>query len=442
MLIGEAVFAIRLVPAILSGLCVMLLCLIVRKMSGGKTAMVLASLTFLASPQLLGAFTYYSMNSLDVFFWLLAAHRVLCLIERPTLRHWAILGLILGAGMLNKISILWLAVGIFSAILFTDLRSQMKTVGPYLAGLIAIAIFSPFVFWNFQNHFAHLEFMKNAVAEKYNTLTRKDFLAGQFLDMNPFTFLISLPGLYWSLRDREGERFRAIGIQFVTVFGILLANAHTKSEYIAAAYPPLFACGGVFIERASQKRRALAYALGSVLVVTGALATPLTMPILPVETYVRYSRALGVAPSTAEHKELADLPQFFADMHGWESLASDVSRIYLSLPEDERKTTVALMGNYGEAGALELYSKKYQLPRVICAHNSYWLWGVGNPDVTTFIRLGGEVKDYAQNYGEIHDAGIHTCSHCMPYENNLKIFIVRQRRIPIDKAWNDVKHFE
>src|SRR6185436_1089894 len=51
---GESVFA---------------LCLLVRRMGGGRLAMVLASLCFMASAQLLGHHTYYSMNSFDILFW-------------------------------------------------------------------------------------------------------------------------------------------------------------------------------------------------------------------------------------------------------------------------------------------------------------------------------------------------------------------------------------
>jgi hypothetical protein len=169
---------------------------------------------------------------------------------------------------------------------------------------------------------------------------------------------------------------------------------------------------------------------------------PFALPILPVETYVRYARALGVQPSTAEAKKLAELPQFYADMHGWEGLARDVSAAYLSIPEAERPTAVALVGNYGEAAALELFANRYPLPRVICAHNSYWFWGVGPTPITTFIRLGGKLDDYRENYGDVTWAGVHTCRYCMPYESDLGIFVARQRRVPIEQAWGQLKHFE
>ena len=136
---------------------------------------------------------------------------------------------------------------------------------------------------------------------KVPSLTRGRFLLDQFLAMNPLTFLVSLPGLAWSLIQEEGGPRRIVGIVFLTVFAILLANPHTKAEYIAAAYPMLFACGAVAIERMRRPwGTAAVWVLSGNLVVSGAILAPLAMPILPVNTYIGYSRSLGMAPGTAD----------------------------------------------------------------------------------------------------------------------------------------------
>jgi hypothetical protein len=230
---------------------------------------------------------------------------------------------------------------------------------------------------------------------------------------------------------------------FVTVFAVLLANPHTKAEYAGVAYPPLFACGAIALERLPRTwRRVAVPAIAVLLIVNGVVFAPLCMPILRVPDYVRYASALGVTQSSVEGKKLTELPQFFADMNGWEGLARDVSAAYQTIPQSERATTVALLGNYGEAGALELYAARYPLPRVICSHNSYWVWGVGRTPITTFIRLGGKLEDYSENYGDVTPAGVHYARYAMPYEDSLGIFIARNRKVPIEQAWPKVKHFE
>jgi 4-amino-4-deoxy-L-arabinose transferase-like glycosyltransferase len=442
-LIGDSVFALRLVPAVTSALSVALVCGLVLKMRGGRAALIVAALAFTCSGQLLGYHTFYSMNSLDILLWLVAGYVLVGLAEHPTTGRWLVLGLVLGLGLLNKTSVLWLGAGLAAVLVLTGFRSQLRTRGPWLAGATALLVFSPYVLWNLANGLPHLEFMRNASAEKYSSLTRGRFLVDQFMNMNPPVVLVALLGFGWYLFARDARRFRALGVAFLATLAILLLNPHTKSEYVAAAYTLLFAGGGVAIERLGRRwGRAIPWITGALLVAMGLVVLPLALPILPVETYVRYSQALGLAPSTAEAKELDELPQFFADMHGWEELARNVSAAYLRIPEAERPTTVALVSNYGEAGALEHFARKYALPRVICPHNSYWLWGVGDTRITTFLRLGGRLDDYRESYGDVTQAAIHTCRHCMPYENHLGIFVARERRVPIEQAWGQLKHFE
>ncbi len=81
-------------------------------------------------------------------------------------------------------------------------------------------------------------------------------------------------------------------------------------------------------------RNATAFVVLSVL--TSLMLLPFAVPVLPVETFINYSAAVGVKPSTAEGNRLSELPQFYADMFGWEGLAEDVSAVYLALPIVER----------------------------------------------------------------------------------------------------------
>ena len=255
LLLGDSVFAIRAVPAVASGLSVITLCLLVRRMGGGRTAMVLASLAFLASPRLLGAHTYYSMNSLDVLFWLLTAYTLVGVVDQPNLLDWLRLGGIIGLGLLNKTSVLWLAAGVGSAVLLTGLRRQLRLPGPYLAGLLALLIFSPFIVWNLLHGLPHLEFLRNATQGKYSSLTRVRFLTDQWLPMNPATFLVAVPGLWWCLFDWTAS---AIASQVVSSRSSRFWRTPGHQGRVPGPrIRPLFACGGSHLE-ASRRWRAIA----------------------------------------------------------------------------------------------------------------------------------------------------------------------------------------
>jgi len=292
-------------------------------------------------------------------------------------------------------------------------------------------------------NFAHLEFIHSASAGKYSGLTRLDFPAGQALDLNPVNMLLWVSGLFFLLFSREGRRYKVLGIIYAAAFAVLLANPHSKAEYLGPAYIMLFAAGGVVLERwASRGRRGWAVTSFAVLsLLTSLIILPLAVPVLPVKTYINYAAGIGVKPSTSEGKKLSELPQYYADMFGWEELARDVSAVYLALPESERASTVVLARNYGEAGALEYYALKHPLPRVICTHNSYWFWGYPMDGVRTLIVLRGREKDHRESCAEVTLAVVHACRFCMPYENDMPIYVCRGLRVSLAEIWKKDKNF-
>jgi len=173
-----------------------------------------------------------------------------------------------------------------------------------------------------------------------------------------------------------------------------------------------------------------------------ARVAPLTLPILPVKTFMKYSNFLGIVLASIEGKPLAELPQFFADMFGWENMAETVSRIYYSIPQDARSKTIIIVRNYGEAGSLEYYKKKYQLPRVISTQNNYWLWRYGSDDVETAIILGGDEKDYIGSFKQVEQDAVAHCNYSMPYGNRLPVYICRGPKVELGEIWGSLVHFE
>ena len=78
-------------------------------------------------------------------------------------------------------------------------------------------------------------------------------------------------------------------------------------------------------------------------------------------------------------------------------MAERVAGIYATIPSAEKPRTVILAGNYGEAGALDLYGPVYGLPRVISGGNSPWARGYGDPAPETAIVVGFD-RPYAVSF--------------------------------------------
>lgn len=395
-LFGDSMFVIRIIPAIVSSFNVFIIGLFTLRLGGRKAAVIISTVAFMLSPIFLGMNTIYSMNTFDFLFWILSAYIFLRILQTGNGKLWLLLGVVIGFGLLNKTSMIWLSAGIFIGTVFTPLRKDLKTKYPYIAALIALIIFSPFVIWNITHDIAHLEFIRNAASRKYGGLTPLTFILDQILILNPLSILIWVPGIVFYFFQKEGKQFRAVGFIWLTTFLILFINWHSKGEYIAAAYQILFAGGAVMIEKWSLKKYWIKYIIAVPVILFGMLMVPFARPLLIPDKFLEYQDALGLKPPSNEGHETI-LPQFYSDMFGWEDLAKNVSKVYLSLPEDERKNTVVYCSNYGKAGAIEYYSKIYSLPAVICPHNNYWYWWPELINITTVIIIGGEIEEHLKN---------------------------------------------
>jgi len=441
-LFGVSLFSLHFPPALAGAATVFLAGLIARELGGGLVAQGMASLVTLVSPVYFSIDSSYSMNSLDVLVWTLAAYLLVRIIKTEDRRLWLALGLLLGIGLLNKISVFWLGAGIAAGMVFSPLRRWLTTPWPWTAGAIALILFSPFVIWNMQHDFAHLEFIRNASLHKYGGLTPGGFLADQFMQNHPLAAPLWILGL--SFYFLPGQRqFRCLGVIYATTLAILIVNGHSKAEYLSPAYAMLFAGGSVLFARLTERHGArwLRPSYGTLLLAGGLATAPLATPLLPVETYISYAAALGTKPGTSEGKTLGRLPQFFADMFGWKEKAEAVASVYSRLSPGEKNTCAVYAQNYGECAAIDFFGKKYGLPPAMGRHNNYWIWGPHGSTGDVVIVLGKSAEDERRSFDSVAVADTVRCAYCMPYENNLLVMVCRGLKEPIDTLWPKLKLF-
>ncbi|MBP7146840.1 MAG: glycosyltransferase family 39 protein [Acidobacteria bacterium] len=440
---GDSIAAIRVVPVVAGAAVALLAALLARALGGGRLAQALAALCVVAAPEFLGSQHVYSMNALDQLAWTATALLLVRLVAAPRPGLWLLLGAVLGLGLQNKISVLWLGAGIAAALLLTPMRAALRTRWPWLAAALALLAFAPYVAWQVAHGFPTLEFMRNATRLKMVAGAPLQFLGIQILTMNPATLPVWLGGLAWLLLDREGRRWRALAIVFLAVVAILLGAGTSKPSYLAPAFPMLFAAGAVAWERwaAHGVRRWARVALVALVAFSGLALAPLAIPLLSPDGYVAYTRALGLRPPDVERHERIELPQHFADMHGWDEMAEKVARAWNGLAPAERARCVIYGQNYGEAGAIDVLGRRRGLPGAVSGHNSYWFWGPGNPAADIVIIIGGEMEDHAGEFADLRQVETIECRRCMAYERGLGVFVGRGLKRPLGEIWPELREF-
>jgi 4-amino-4-deoxy-L-arabinose transferase-like glycosyltransferase len=440
---GQSHAALRFLSVLTGAAVIFLTGWTAREMGGGRFAQALAAVCALSAPVYLFMFHTFSMNPFDVLFWTLGAFVVARILRTGNGRLWLAFGLVTGLGLLNKHSILFFGFGVVVGLLLTPERRHLRERWIWLGGAIAAALALPHVLWQISNGWPTAEFIHNATTYKNVALSPFAFAAEQVMQMNPFTAVVWIAGLGWLLIGRNGRPFRVLGWMYVAAFAVLISQS-SKAYYLAPAYPVLFAAGGTALEsgvwrlRAGVLRPALAGALLILLLAGGAIGAPLVVPMLSIPDLIRYQNALGIHPSAGERQRLGDLPQHFADMHGWPEMVAEVARVYRSLPPAEQAKAGVFGQNYGEAGAIEILGRAAGLPPAMSGHNNYFLWG---PQATgeVLIVLGGDEEDNRAACPRLERAGTVRCEHCMPYEDDLPVWLCRGA--DLRRLWPRLKEF-
>ena len=434
--LGDSLIALRIVPALLGAATVFMTGFIARQLGGGRYAQTLAALGATISLVFLGNNHYYSMNSFDLFFWTLAISILIRALESGRRRHWIVLGVIMGLGLLNKISMLWFGAGLFVGLLLTPHRRHLATPWPWIAGAIAAVMFLPHVLWQIQHGWPTLEFMRNATGRKMVTVSPGAFILEQILTMNPVTAPVWMAGIVFGFLSLDFKRWRILPLIYLVVFALLLVGGKSRASYLAVSYPMLLALGAIAFERGLTMNRVwLRVVVVIAMVGLGGLLVPFALPMLPVETFIRYEAAIGRKPRSEEHQRLESLPQQYADMFGWDEMTTLVAKAYARLTPKERAKARVFGQNYGEAGAIDVIGRHLGLPRAMSGHNSYWLWGPGDWDGSVLIIIGGDRPDNAELFESIEIVGQTSSPYSMPYERGLDVSIGRGLKIPVKELW-------
>ena len=439
--LGESLFALRLLPAAAGAATVWLAGKLAREMGGGIFAQALAAFAIIAAPVFLIMDHWLTMNAFEPLIWLGGAWCIVRAINQSDPRYWLFFGILIGLGMENKYTTGFFALAVSCALLFTQQRRFLANSWIWMGALVALVIFLPNLIWLIGHDFPFLELMHNIRSGQRDVVRGPvAFVADQAMLLNPVLFPLWLGGLVWLFFGRDGKRYRLLGWTYLFLLVAFIA-LKGKNYYLAPAYPMLFAAGAVGFESLTESRvRWIRAAYLLVILLAIILIAPTVAPLLPVTTYIRYQRSIGFEPPRAENQPTGPLPQYFADEFGWKQMVQEVARIYNALPPDQRAATAIFANNYGEAGAIDFYGKKYGLPKAISNHQNYWLWGPRKYTGESVIVLGSDGNGDREHFVNVEAVG--RVNH--PFsrrDEHYEVFLCGGLKEPLKQVWPRIKQW-
>lgn len=381
---GNSVFMVKLIPALMGVVTILYCWKIVDFLKGNLLAKCLVAVACLCS-SLLRLNTLYQPNSFDVLAWTAIFYYLLKYFDKNEAKYLYAFAIFVALGFLNKYNVLFLIIGLLPAIIVSPNRKVFANKHLYLAILLALLIISPNVIWQINNHFPVLTHMKLLRATQLVHVNRVDFFIGQFLFFISSIFVL-LAGIGSLVFYKDFRKHSWIILTYIITL-IVFSYFKAKDYYAIGLYPVLLAFGAAYLGRVLSTKYVLTGLLFVFNIGSFIYLLPLLMPVYsPAQIIAHHKRFERVGALRWEDGKNHELPQDYADMQGWKELAALVDTAYGKVKD--KSTLVIRADNYGQAGAINYYSK-YKNINAVSYNADYLYWFKIDKPIKALIMITG-----------------------------------------------------
>jgi hypothetical protein len=414
-LFGTGMFWLKFWPSLFGSLTYIIVGKIILSFGGRWFALVLGFFAFIFGAYLRVHFLFQP-TFLEIFFWTLMAFSILRFIQTEKNGYLYLFGISAGLGMLSKYSVAFFIISILLAFLITGNRKIFLNRHLYFAAVVAFLIFLPNLIWQYSYHFPVIVHMKELHQFQLQYVNPVDFLMDQLLMNLPCVF-IWMAGLYFVI-FKENGKYRIFGWAYLFVI-LLLLYFQGKNYYSLGVYPVLLAFGAIHLERfAARHSSAWKFIFIMIPFALGIILVPLYLPVFKPEKLAAYYKAKHIEKTGFlkwEDLQNHPLPQDFGDMLGWKEMTEKTAKAYSSLSNEEKTRTFIFADNYGEAGAINYYGKKYNLPAVYSDNASFLYWLPDSLHIENIILVTDDKEEMQHDFLKDFSSVILSDSITNPY---------------------------
>lgn len=389
--LGNGVFWVKFFPALFGALTLLVVWKTIEELKGGWFALLLGAISVVFST-LIRLNMLYQPNSPDILAWTLLFFTIIKYINSENSKWLWYAGITFAFGFLNKYNIAFLLIGLLPSILITEHRTIFRIKQFYYAMGLAALLVLPNLIWQYVNGFPVFKHLDELARTQLVNVNRFDFLKEQLLFFMGSLFVI-LSAFIAFVVYPPFRKYRIFGWSFLFIIS-LFVYLKAKGYYAIGLYPIFLAFGAVYLEHILSGKW-LKY-LRPVAII---LPLILFLPMLQIAFPNRTPQEIRQNPQKYKDFGLLrwedgkehDLPQDFADMQGWKELAQKVDSAYSQISDPDH--TLIYCDNYGQAGAINYYSKNKNIGAVSL-----------NADYINWFRLDKEIRNVIR-VKEIDDNG-------------------------------------
>lgn len=383
--LGNTMFWIKCWPSLVGALNLILIGKIVIYEGGEQFSLLLLFFSFFFTAYLRVHFLFQP-NCFEIFFYSLIAFGLIRYIQTSENQWLYVAGLGAGLGLLSKYSVAFYIISLLPALLLTKQRIILRNKHLYYSLGLAFVIFLPNLIWQILHHFPLEYHMHELASTQLQYLSPADFMKDQLLMFLPCCY-IWITGFFYLLLNPKGKPYLFLCWAYLGVIAILLWF-HGKNYYALGLYPVLFGFGSLALEQwTACSRFYLRYIFSALTFLLGIYFVFIGLPVMApkkLAAFYEKTHAKGKGILRWEDQQDHPLPQDFADMLGWDEMARKTAAAFHSLDSAQQSNTFIFCDNYGMAGAINYYRKKYRLPEAYSDNASFLYW---IPATLTFQNL-------------------------------------------------------
>jgi 4-amino-4-deoxy-L-arabinose transferase-like glycosyltransferase len=397
--LGNGIFWIKFWPSLFGALNLVLVGRMILSLGAGFFSMFLLFCCFIFSAYIRVNFLFQP-NFLEIFFYTWIAFGLIRYIQTSKNKWLYLTAVGAGFGLLSKYSVSFYLISLIPALLLTNQRKIFLNKHFYYAAGLTVLIFLPNIIWQKMHEFPVVYHMRELSAFQLQYISPSSFLLEQLLMFFP-CFFVWVTGFFYLLLNRRLRSFVFLCWAYLCVIAILLWF-HGKGYYSLGLYPVLLGFGSLAIENwAVRSRYFLRYVILAIVLLLGIDFTFIGLPLMKPEKLAsfyekRNARRTGFLKW--EDQQDHPLPQDFADMLGWEEMAQKTSTAYYSLDSAQRANTIIFCDNYGMAGAVNYYSRKYKLPEAYSDNASFLYWIPDSIQYQNFVLLTDDRQEMQHHF--------------------------------------------